>query len=65
MHDYIEDMDSQMRKLTNDFNMLKEMRHKDLEVLHRLLPESEKPGKQMQIADEHPQGIRNKLVQKR
>jgi predicted RNase H-like nuclease (RuvC/YqgF family) len=44
MHDYIEDMSSQMRELTKNFNMLKEMRDKDLEVLHRLLPESEKPG---------------------
>ena len=41
MQDYIEDIHSQMRKLKEE---------RDLEVLHRLLPESEKP---LQIADHH------------
>jgi integrase len=52
MEDYIEDMHSQMRKLTKDINMLKETRG-------RLLPKSKKPadigrGKELQIADQHP-----------
>lgn len=42
MQDYIDDMHSEMRKLTKDFDMLKEERDKDLEVLHRLLHEPEK-----------------------
>jgi hypothetical protein len=70
MHDYIEDIHSQMRKLTNDFNMLKEMRDKDLELLHRLSPEPEKPGdtgrgKELQIAGQHSPGGSDRLVQKR
>jgi integrase len=60
MRDYIDDMHSEMRELKKNFDMLKEMRDKDSEVLHRLLPESEKPGdnggdKELQIADQHPQ----------
>jgi hypothetical protein len=54
MQGYIQDMHSKMSKLTKDFNMLKEMRDKDLEVLHQLLLGLEKPdnigrGKELTI----------------